>query len=148
MPSPSKLRWVTNVNVLNNAKHHYDMVRNVDPSIEMIVTQDIEMTSDVNHADIAFACNTWMEFTYPEMTVTVSNPWVQVWKGGIRPLYDTRNDLDTFAGTAAKLSEITGDKRMRDYFHFVYQNRVDVYVQRMLDIQHVLWLQRGRVAEV
>ena len=97
MPSPSKMRWVTNVNVLNNAKHHYDMVRNVDPSNEMIVTQDIEMTSDVNHADIAFACNTWMEFTYPEMTVTVSNPWVQVWKGGIRPLYDTRNDLDTFA---------------------------------------------------
>ena len=51
------------------------------------------MTSDVNHADIAFACNSWMEFTYPEMTVTVSNPWVQIWKGGIRPLYDTRNDL-------------------------------------------------------
>ena len=44
------------------------------------------MTSDVNHADIAFACNSWMEFTYPEMTVTVSNPWVQFWKGGVRPL--------------------------------------------------------------
>ena len=73
---------MTNVNILNNAKHHYDMVRNVDPNIEMIVTQDIEMTSDVNHADIAFACNTWMEFTYPEMTATVSNPWVQIWKGG------------------------------------------------------------------
>ena len=43
------------------------------------------MTSDVNHDDIAFACNSWMEFTYPEMTVTVSNPWVQIWKGGIRP---------------------------------------------------------------
>ena len=61
-----------------------------------------------------------MEFTYPEMTVTVSNPWVQIWKGGIRPLYDTRNDLDTFAGVAAKLSDMTGDKRMRDYFKFVY----------------------------
>ena len=82
MPTPSKFRWVTNVNVLNNAKHHYDMVKNVDPNIEMIITQDIEMTSDVNHADVAFACNSWMEFTYPEMTMTVSNPWVQVWKGG------------------------------------------------------------------
>ena len=57
MPTPSKVRWVTNVNILNNAKHHYDMVKNVDPNIEMIVTQDIEMTSDVNHADVAFACN-------------------------------------------------------------------------------------------
>ncbi|THI88365.1 MAG: nitrate oxidoreductase subunit alpha, partial [Nitrospira sp. CG24A] len=133
MPTPSKFRWVVNVNVLNNAKHHYDMVRNVDPNIETLITQDIEMTSDINHNDIAFAANTWMEFTYPEMTITVSNPWVQIWKGGIRPLYDTRNDLDTFAGVAAKLSDMTGDKRMRDYFKFVYENRVDVYAQRMLD---------------
>ncbi len=133
MPSPSKVRWVTNVNILNNAKHHYDMVRNVDPNIEMIVTQDIEMTSDVNHADIAFACNSWMEFTYPEMTATVSNPWVQIWKGGIRPLYDTRNDADTFGAVAVKLTEMTGDVRIRQVFHFVYMNRVDVYVQRTLD---------------
>ena len=97
------------------------------------MTQDIEMTSDVNHADVAFACNSWMEFTYPEMTGTVSNPWIQIWKGGIRPLYDTRNDADTFAGVAAKLSEMTGDARFRGVFHFVYMNRVDVYPQRMLD---------------
>ena len=111
---------MTNVNILNNAKHHYDMVKNVDPNIEMIVTQDIEMTSDVNHADVAFACNSWMEFTYPEMTGTVSNPWIQIWKGGIRPLYDTRNDVDTFAGVAAKLKEITGDARLAACIHFVY----------------------------
>ena len=120
--------------MLNNAKHHYDMVRNVDPNIEMIVTQDIEMTSDVNHADIAFACNSWMEFTYPEMTVTVSNPWVQIWKGGIRPLYDTRNDA---RHVRRRGGEVDGNDRATtvcaDYFHFVYKNRVDVYVQRMLD---------------
>ncbi len=133
MPSPSKVRWVVNVNILNNAKHHYDMVKNVDPNIEMLVTQDIEMTSDVNHADVAFAVNSWMEFTYPEMTATVSNPWVQIWKGGIRPLYDTRNDLDSFSGVAAKLKEITGEQRMADTYKFVYHNRVDVYVQRILD---------------
>ena len=28
---------------------------------------------------------------------------------------------------------MTGDVRMREVFHFVYKNRVDVYVQRMLD---------------
>ncbi|MEX5283119.1 MAG: molybdopterin-dependent oxidoreductase [Nitrospiraceae bacterium] len=133
MPTPSKLRWVVNVNILNNAKHHYDMVKNVDPNIECLVTQDIEMTSDVNHADVAFASNSWMEFTYPEMTGTVSNPWVQVWKGGIRPLYDTRNDLDTFTGVTTKLADITGEEKMRRVFKFVYDNRVDVYVQRILD---------------
>jgi nitrate reductase alpha subunit len=74
-----------------------------------------------------------MEFTYPEMTATVSNPWVQIWKGGIRPLYDTRNDADTFGAVAVKLTEMTGDVRIRQVFHFVYMNRVDVYVQRALD---------------
>ena len=30
-------------------------------------------------------------------------------------------------------AEMTGDGRFRDYFTFVYDNRVDVYVQRLLD---------------
>ena len=149
MPSPSKVRWVTNVNILNNAKHHYDMVRNVDPNIEMIVTQDIEMTSDVNHADIAFACNSWMEFTYPEMTATVSNPWVQIWKGGIRPLYDTRNDADTFGAVAVKLTEMTGDVRIRQVFHFVYHEpRGRIRAAGAGCQRDLLRLQRGRHVEV
>ena len=130
---PEQIPVGVNTEHVNNAKHHYDMVHNVDPNIETVITQDVEMTSDINHSDLAFACNTWMEFTYPEMTITVSNPWVQIWKGGIRPLYDTRNDLDTFAGVAAKLSDMTGDTRMKDYFKFVFENRVDVYAQRILD---------------
>src|SRR2546426_541692 len=89
MPGPTKVLWSMNVNLLNNAKYHYDMVKNVDPNVECIVVQDLEMTSGVNYADAAFAINSWMEFTYPDMTATCSNPWVQVWKGGIRPLYDT-----------------------------------------------------------
>jgi len=133
MPRPTKFRWSVNVNHLNNAKHHYDLLQNVDPHVETIVTQEVEQTSDCNHVDVAFAVNTWMEFTYPEHTATVSNPWFQVWKGGIRPLYDTRNDLDTTAGVSAKLADITGDHRFRDLWKFVYDNRVDVYVQRLLD---------------
>ena len=114
-----------------------------------LVTQDVEMTSDVNHNDVAMGVNTWMEFTYPEHTATVSNPWFQVWKGGIRPLYDTRNDLDTVAGVAAKLTQMTGDGRFRDYFKFVYDNRVDVYVQRLLDASSTgIWLQCGHHAQV
>ncbi len=134
MPTPSKFRWVTNVNVLNNSKHHYDMVKNVDPNIECIVTQDMEMTSDVNHADVALACNTWMEFTYPEMTMTVSNPWVQIWKGGIRPLYDTRNDAGYVCGRGGEADR--NDRGWPDpklASISCMTNRVDVYVQRLLD---------------
>ena len=100
------------------------------------------MTSDVNHADVAFAVNSWMEFTYPEMTVTVSNPWVQIWKGGIRPLYDTRNDRHVsraWRRSSQRSPVIPGSVPIP----IRVQNRVDIYVQRMLDAsQHVLRLQR------
>ncbi|MFO0768641.1 MAG: hypothetical protein U0231_18105 [Nitrospiraceae bacterium] len=86
------------------------------------------MTSDVNHADVAFACNSWMEFTYPEMTATVSNPWVQIWKGGIRRCAFQR--YRHIRRCRIKLTEITGDARFRGVFRFVYMNRVDVYRSR------------------
>jgi len=133
MPGPTKVEWSMNVNLLNNAKYHYDMVKNVDPNVECICVQDLEMTSGVNYADAAFAINSWMEFTYPDMTATVSNPWVQVWKGGIKPLYDTRNDLDTYVAVATKWVEMTGDKKFLDLWKFVTENKVEVYVQRILD---------------
>jgi nitrate reductase alpha subunit len=133
MPTPTKVLWTINNNHLNNAKYHYDMVKNVDPNIECIVVQDIEMTSGVNYSDVTFAVNTWMEFTYPEMTTSCSNPYMQVWKGGIRPLYDTRNDLDCYAIVSAKFAEMTGDQKQKDQWKFVYENKVDVYLQRLFD---------------
>ena len=66
--------WTVNVNLLNNSKYHYDMVKNVDPNIECIVVQDLEMTSGVNYADVAMAINSWMEFTYPEMVAPARIP--------------------------------------------------------------------------
>src|SRR5437016_710687 len=133
MPSPTKLEWTVNVNLLNNAKYHYDMVKNVDSNVECIVVQDLEMTSGVNYADVAMAINSWMEITYPEMVNSCSNPWLQVWKGGIRPLYDTRNDLDTYVAVATKWAEMTGDKKFLDLWKFVIENRVDIYLQRIFD---------------
>src|SRR3989454_1029308 len=139
MPTPTKVEYTVNVNFLNNSKYHYDMVKNVDPSVECIIVQDLEMTSGVNYADAAFAINSWMEMTYPEATATVSNPWWQVWKGGIKPLYDTRNDLDCYSVISAKLAEMTGDKRQNDVWKFVNENKVDVYLQRIHDASSTLY---------
>ena len=41
MPTPTKAIWHNNVNLLNNAKYHYEMVKNTNPGIEMIISQDI-----------------------------------------------------------------------------------------------------------
>jgi nitrate reductase alpha subunit len=133
MPTPTKVQFVTNVNLLNNAKHHYEMIKNVNPNIELIITVDIEMTSTVEYADFALAANSWAEFETYEITASCSNPFLQIWKGGIPPLYDTRDDSRILAETAAAIGDQIGDTRFRDYWKFVLEGRPEVYIQRLLD---------------
>jgi nitrate reductase alpha subunit len=136
MPTPTKLLWFANVNLFNNAKHAYDMLFVVNPKIDCIVAQDVEMTSSVEYADLVFPANTWMEFQTYEITASCSNPYLQIWKGGIPALYDSRDDVHILADTAAALSRETRDNRFADYWRFVLQDRangVKTYIQRLLD---------------
>ncbi len=132
MPTPTKVLWFTNVNLLNNAKHAYDMLFNVNPKIDMIVSQDIEMTSSCEYADVVLAANSWLEFEDLEVTASCSNPFLQVWKGGIKPVYDTKDDMTIMAGVAAALAEETGDERFRDHWKFEFEGKRDVYLKRLL----------------
>jgi nitrate reductase alpha subunit len=133
MPTPTKVQFVTNVNLLNNAKHHYEMIKNVNPNIEMIITMDIEMTATVEYADFALAANSWAEFETYEITASCSNPFLQMWKGGIPPLYDTRDDSRILAEVAAAIGDEIGEPRLRDYWKFILEGRPEVYIQRLLD---------------
>jgi nitrate reductase / nitrite oxidoreductase, alpha subunit len=85
MPTPTKALHFTNVNLFNNAKHAYDMFKNVNPGIEMIIAQDIVMTASVQYSDIGLPANSWVEFRDLEITASCSNPFLQIWKGGIEP---------------------------------------------------------------
>ncbi|MCC6189952.1 MAG: molybdopterin-dependent oxidoreductase [Anaerolineales bacterium] len=133
MPTPSKVLYFTNVNLLNNAKHHYEMIKNVNPNIELIISQDIEMTASVEYADFALAANSWAEFQTHEITASCSNPFLQIWKGGLPPLYDTRDDVRILAELAAAIGDRVGDARFRDYWTFALEGRPEVYIQRLLD---------------
>ncbi|MBX9790519.1 MAG: molybdopterin-dependent oxidoreductase [Pirellulales bacterium] len=136
MPTPTKFLWFTNVNLFNNAKHAYDMLFRVNPKIDCIVAQDVEMTSSCEYADLILPANTWMEFQTYEITASCSNPYLQIWKGGIPPLYDTRDDVHILAQTADALTRETGDKRFADYWRFVLDDPakgVNTYIQRLLD---------------
>ena len=133
MPTPSKALYFTNVNLINNAKHHYEMIKNVNPNIELIISQDIEMTASIEYADFALPANSWAEFETHEITASCSNPFLQIWKGGIKPLYDTRDDSRILAELAAKIGDTIGDKRFRDYWKFILEGKPEVYIQRLLD---------------
>ncbi len=133
MPSPTKAILYTNVNLINNAKHCYEMMKNVNPNVEMIVSIDIQMTGSIEYSDIALPANSWIEFEGLEVTASCSNPFLQIWKGGIPPVFDSRDDIMILAQIAAKLGELTGDKRFSDYWKFALEGRREVYIQRLLD---------------
>jgi len=133
MPTPTKALFFNNVNLFNNAKHAYAMLKNTNPKIAMIVAVDIQMTSSVEYADIGLPANSWVEFEGLEVTASCSNPFLQIWKGGIKPIFDTKDDLTILAGIANALAEQTGDQRFRDYFYFENEGRRSVYLQRLLD---------------
>jgi len=136
MPTPTKLLWFSNVNLFNNAKHAYDMLFNVNPKIDCIIAQDIEMTSTCEYSDIVYPALSWPEFQTYEVTASCSNPFLQIWKGGIDPTCDARDDVVILAETAAALAQETGDERYSDYWRFILQDKKDgvkVYLQRLLD---------------
>ena len=111
MPTPTKVLWFTNVNLLNNAKYAYDMLKNVNPKIDMIVSQDIEMTASCEYADVVLPANSWVEFQDVEVTASCSNPFLQIWKGGIKPVVRHAGRLRILAGVAQARATETGDQR-------------------------------------
>jgi nitrate reductase alpha subunit len=133
MPTPTKAILTTNVNLINNAKWAYAMIKNVNPNVELICTIDIQMTASVEYSDFGLPANSWVEFQDLEVTASCSNPFLQIWKGGIKPVYDTKDDLAILAGIARALAKVTGDQRFSDYFKFELEGKRSVYIQRLLD---------------
>jgi nitrate reductase alpha subunit len=133
MPTPTKAIIFNNVNLINNAKWAYGMIKNVNPNVEMIVSIDIQMTASIEYSDIALPANSWLEFEDLEITASCSNPFLQIWKGGIKPVFNSKDDLAILAGIAKSLGEETGDTRFIDYFKFEHEGKRSVYIQRLLD---------------
>ncbi|MEE8469198.1 MAG: molybdopterin-dependent oxidoreductase, partial [Planctomycetota bacterium] len=134
MPSPTKLMWYSNANLINQAKWVYELIVNVFPKIDMIVDQQVEWTGSAEYADVILPANSWVEFEDLELGGSCSNPFLQAWGGdGIKPLYDSKDDAEIFAGTSRALSRITGDRRFADYWKFITEKKARVYIQRVLD---------------
>lgn len=133
LPTPTKAIWYNNANFLNQAKWIYHIIVNVLPKVDLIVDQQIEWTGSAEYSDVVLPVNSWVEFEDHECGASCSNPFLQVWKGGIKPVYDSRDDGEVFAGVARALAAKTGDPRFADYFKFITEKRAKVYMQRVFD---------------
>ena len=137
MPSPSKIVWTCNANQVGNAKWAYDIIKNVLPKHEMHIAMDYEWSMNCEYADVVFPVDSWVEFSRPDMTASCTNPFIQFFpKGGIKRIHETRHDIEVYAGVADALTRITGDQRFSDYYKFVGEDNVEVYMQRILDTSH------------
>ncbi|MDP3063294.1 MAG: molybdopterin-dependent oxidoreductase, partial [Chloroflexota bacterium] len=135
IPVPTKLMWMSNSNsILGNIKWAYDVMHNTLPKIECVVFNEWWWTWSCEYSDVVFGVDSWAEFKHPDMTASVSNPFLQVFPRTPLPrVFDTRPDVETLSGVAGKLTDITGDGRFRDYWRFVEANQSDVYLQRIID---------------
>jgi nitrate reductase alpha subunit len=135
LPTPTKALWFANANsILGNVKWHYNTVVNVLPRIEMIAVQEWWWSGSCEWADIVFGVDCWAELKHPDMTASVTNPFLQVFPRTPAPrLFQTMGDIEVEALVASKLSELTGDKRFLDYWKFVREGQTEVYLQRILD---------------
>jgi nitrate reductase alpha subunit len=113
MPTPTKAIWYNNANFLNQAKWVYNLIVNVLPKVDMIVDQQIEWTGSAEYADVVLPVNSWVESQDYECGASCSNPFLQIWKGGIKPVHDTVDDGMVFAKVADALTNKTGDQRFR-----------------------------------
>jgi nitrate reductase alpha subunit len=150
-PLPTKLLWFSGSNsILGNAKGHYDVVMNLlrHPAyrakaasrrlIEAVFVNEWWWTGSCEYADIVFGVDSWGEYNVHDITQSCTNPFMQVMSlSKIPRIHNTRSDTEVYAGTAAKLAEITGDKRFNDYWKFIAEGKAVPYIQRILDNSNI-----------
>ncbi|HMY76086.1 MAG TPA: molybdopterin-dependent oxidoreductase, partial [Blastocatellia bacterium] len=135
IPTPTKSMWFANANsILGNVKWHYNTVINVLPRIEMIAVNEWWWTASCEWADVVFGVDSWAELKHPDMTASVTNPFLSVFpRTPIPRIFNTMGDVEVLALVGAEMAKLTNDNRFNDYWKFIRENRTDVYLQRVLD---------------
>ncbi len=135
IPAPTKSLWFANANsILGNVKWHYNTVVNMLPKIEMIAVNEWWWSTSCEWADVVFGVDSWAEMKHPDMTASVTNPFLSVFpRTPMKRIFNTIGDIEVLALVGDKMAEVTGDQRFRDCWKFVREGRTDVYLQRILD---------------
>ena len=135
MPTPTKAIWQVNSNSsLGNQKGHFDVVNNTLPRCELVVYNDWWWTASCEYSDIVYGVDSWMEFKFPDMTASNSNPFLQIYpRTPIKRVFNTISDNETYLGVARELTKLTGEPRFEQMWKFIAAGRGEVYLQRIID---------------
>jgi len=135
VPTPTKSIWQVNSNSsLGNQKGFYDVVFNTLPRAECVVYNEWWWTASCEFSDIVYGVDSWMEFKFPDMTASNTNPFLQPYpRTPIKRAFNTVSDNETYLGVAREMARLTGDRRFEDMWKFIAEGRADVYLQRIID---------------
>ena len=135
LPTPTKAIMVSNSNsLIGTAKGHYDNVVNGYPRVEFIGVSEWWWTASCEYADVVYPVDSWAEFKYPDMTLSVTNPFITVFPRTPLPrIHDTLSDIEVMAGLCGAFAKLTGDGRFNDMWKFVKEGQAQVYLQRLID---------------
>jgi nitrate reductase alpha subunit len=135
LPTPTKSIHVCNSNsLIGNAKGHYDTIVNTFPRVEFIAINEWWWTGSCEYSDVVFPVDSWAELRYPDMTISVTNPFLYVFPTSPLPrIHDTRSDLDVAAGICEAVGRATNDDRHARYWTLFRQAGSRPYIQRILD---------------
>lgn len=138
LPTPTKSVMVSNSNsLIGNAKGHYDTVMNVLPRVEFVGVSEWWWTASCEYADIVYPVDSWAEFKQPDMTISVTNPFLYVFpRTPLQRIYNTRSDIEVAAGIGKAFAKLTGDNRFEKYWQFVFDDNVSAYLQRIIDLSN------------
>ena len=138
MPTPTKSILVSNSNsLIGNAKGHYDTIMNTLPKVEFVGVNEWWWTASCEYADIVFPVDSWAEFKQPDMTISVTNPFLYIYpRTPLKRIYNTQHDIEVAAGIGRAIGKEIGDSRCSDYWKFVTDDKVSVYAQRILDMSN------------
>ncbi|MFQ5851306.1 MAG: molybdopterin-dependent oxidoreductase [Candidatus Binatia bacterium] len=124
----TKIRWHGRHDFLTRTGSLYEIVKKRDPEVEMIVAQATEFDLTCEYADIVLPVHTWAEASLPDLAV-IGPDVIDLAKGGIKPLHDSKMDIEITAGVARKMAEITKKSGYADY----WKASVEDSIQRVLD---------------
>ncbi len=135
LPTPTKSIHVSNSNsLIGNAKGHFETVMNTLKRVEYVGVNEWWWTASCEYADIVFPVDSWAEMKYPDMTISVTNPFLYIFPVTPLPrIHDTRSDIEVAAGLCGAMGRLIGDERMTDYWKFVHEGTSRPYLQRILD---------------
>lgn len=137
IPTPTKFFWFAASNsILGNAKGMYDIVMNMlrNGKIESLIVNEWWWSTSCEYADMVLPADSWGEYNVHDLTASVTNPFVMAMPlTGIKRIYNTKSDSEIYAGVSKKLSELTGDKRFAEYWHFIEEDKAKTYLQRIID---------------